>query len=70
MYLQQRVRPSGAAPMGGGSMISAQNQNVSGGIQTGFQLGGQATGPAILLIGIVALLVLDYVWTRGQQGGR
>jgi hypothetical protein len=48
----------------------AQNQSVSAGVQTGFQLGGQATGPALVLIGIVALLVADYIWTRGQQGGR
>ena len=69
MNYQTRVRPSGAMPMGSGSAV-ATNQSVSGGIQTGFQLGGQATGPALLLIGIVALLVADYIWTRGQQGGR
>lgn len=69
MIYQNRVRPSGAMPLGSGSAV-AQNQSVSGGIQTGFQLGGQATGPALVLIGIVALLVADYIWTRGQQGGR
>ena len=54
MNYQARVRPSGAMPRGGGYGV-AQNQTVSGGIQTGFQLGGNATGPAFVLIGIFVL---------------
>lgn len=69
MNYQTRGRPSGAIPMGSGSAV-APNQTVSGNISTGFQLGGSASGPALVLLGILGLLVLDYIWTRGQQGGR
>lgn len=57
-----------SAPSGGSAM--AQNGTVGANFGTAFQVGGNATGPALVLIGILTLLVLDYVWTRGQQGGR
>ena len=56
-----------AALTSGGAMAQ---QTVGGNFATGFQVGGSATGPALVLTGLVILLVLDYVWTRGQQGGR
>jgi len=68
MNYQQRVRPSGAMPMGSGTAVG--NQTVGANLSTGFNVGGSATGPALVLIGITVLLVMDYIWTRGQQGGR
>ena len=32
------------------------------------KLGGDATGPALLLAGIAALLVADYIWTETKAG--
>jgi hypothetical protein len=47
-----------------------QNQTASAAFGTNFGVNGSATGPALVLVTLVALLVADYVWTRGQQGGR
>jgi hypothetical protein len=58
-----RQSVTGVAPMGGNQTVGAQ-------FSTGLNVGGSATGPALVLVGLVAFLVLDYVWTRGQQGGR
>lgn len=60
----------GSSSAGGGVMPSSGSQTVGGSFGTNFGVQGSATGPALVLTGIVILLVLDYVWTRGQQGGR
>lgn len=68
MNYQSRVRGSNG---GAGTMMAAAgNQTLGANLGGSYSLSGNATGPALVLIGIVALLVLDYVWTRGQQGGR
>lgn len=69
--LGQSPGVASATGQGGGfPMIAASPQSVSGGLNTSFGISGNATGPALVLIGLVAFLVIDYVWTRGQQGGR
>ena len=49
-------------------MMSNQTAGVNFG--TNFGVNGSATGPALVLTGLVIILVLDYIWTKGHQGGR
>jgi len=71
MNYQSRLMGGGGGSNGmGGTSITAGNQTVGANLNFGTQIGGSATGPALVLVGIVVLLVLDYIWTRGEQGGR
>lgn len=57
------------APMGGGGFMA---QMPSVGANYNVNAGGSvsATGPALVLAGLTVALVLHYIWTKGQQGGR
>lgn len=67
------ITPSVASSFGQGGgypMAAGTPATVGGGLNTSFGIQGNATGPALVLVLLVGFLVLDYVWTRGQQGGR
>jgi len=69
MDYTQRIGMNRSSPgyAQGGSVATP---TVGGSFGTQFGVQGSATGPAFVLIGLVVFLVLDYVWTKGQQGGR
>jgi hypothetical protein len=63
----------GSASQGGGVAPMnnyMQPSTVGGNFGISTNIGANATGPALVLILITVLLVGDYIWTRGQQGGR
>lgn len=73
--MQFRSQPLGNSAGGynnvtGVTGVPTGSQTVSGNFQTNFGVGASATGPALVLLGLVAFLVLDYVWTKNHQGGR
>lgn len=60
------------APMGGGGFMAGMpsSPSVQANLGASYNVGGSATGPALVLIALTVGLVIHYIWTRGQQGGR